>query len=132
MNSVSGGDNFDAEDCNHVHVLGRIPISRKRERTVRIDSGQLREGLTRGKLINFRANHIPAKPLKLGKIRDGWRYQIGRILGKVPRGAGEGEVIFTPKIYVADFGNFKQGFLSMKLIQKSNFRVQKNQNKTRL
>ena len=35
-----------------------------------------------------------------------------------------GGVIFKPKIYVADFGNFKQGFLSMKLIQKSNFRVQ--------
>ena len=33
-------------------------------------------------------------------------------------------VIFNPKIYVKDFGNFKQGFLSMKLIQKSNFRVQ--------
>ena len=26
-----------------------------------------------------------------------------------------GGVIFNPKIYVADFGNFKQGFLSMKL-----------------
>ena len=49
-------------------------------------------------------------------------------------------VIFSPKINVVDFGNFKQGFLSMKLIQKSNFRVQgmfffnncieKNQNKT--
>ena len=46
------------------------------------------------------------------------------------------------KIHIADFGNFKQGFLSMKLIQKNNFRVQdmffvffnncieKNQNKT--
>ena len=43
------------------------------------------------------------------------------------------------KIHIADFGNFKQGFLSMKLIQKGNFRVQglffkncieKNQNKT--
>ena len=33
-------------------------------------------------------------------------------------------VIFNPKIYIADFGNFKQGFLIMKLIQNSNFRVQ--------
>ena len=33
-------------------------------------------------------------------------------------------VIFNPKIYVGNFGNFKQGFLSMKLIQYSNFRVQ--------
>ena len=33
-------------------------------------------------------------------------------------------VIFNPKIHVADFGNFKQGFLSTKLIQNSNFRVQ--------
>ena len=32
--------------------------------------------------------------------------------------------IFNPKIYVADFGNFKQGFLIMKLIQNINFRVQ--------
>ena len=32
--------------------------------------------------------------------------------------------MFNPKIYVADFGNFKQGFLSMKLIQNSKFRVQ--------
>ena len=64
-------------------------------------------------------------------------YQIGWFFGKVPKG---GVVIFNPKIYVADFGNFKQGFLSMKSIQKSNFRVQgmffstialrKNQNKT--
>ena len=30
----------------------------------------------------------------------------------------------NPKIYIADFGKFKQVFLSMKLIQKSNFRVQ--------
>ena len=37
---------------------------------------------------------------------------------------GGGVVIFNTKIYIADFGNFKQGFLSMKLIQKSNFGVQ--------
>ena len=37
---------------------------------------------------------------------------------------GGGGVIFDPKIYVADFGKFKQGFLSMKLIQKSNSMVQ--------
>ena len=36
-------------------------------------------------------------------------------LEKCQRGDG---VIFTPKNYVADFGNFKQGFLSNKLIQK--------------
>ena len=37
---------------------------------------------------------------------------------------GRGRVIFNPKIYIADFDNFKQGFLSMKLIQKSKIRVQ--------
>ena len=37
---------------------------------------------------------------------------------------GEGGVIGNPKIYIADFGNFKQGFLIMNLIQNSNFRVQ--------
>ena len=35
-----------------------------------------------------------------------------------------GEVPFNPKTDVADYGNFKEGFCSMKLIQKSNFRVQ--------
>ena len=43
--------------------------------------------------------------------------------GKVPKGGGR-EVIFNQKIYVADFRNFKQGFLSMKLIQSGNFWVQ--------
>ena len=38
-----------------------------------------------------------------------------------PRGSKGGE---GAKIYVADFGNVKEGFLSMKFIQKSNFRVQ--------
>ena len=38
-------------------------------------------------------------------------------------GTGEGGVIFNPEIYIADFGNFKQGFLSMKLIQERNFMV---------
>ena len=33
------------------------------------------------------------------------------------------EVIFNPNIYVADFGSSKQGFIIMKLIQNSNFRV---------
>ena len=48
----------------------------------------------------------------------------GMNFGKVSRG-GEGVgVIFNQKNYVADLGNFKQVFLSMKLIQKSNFRVQ--------
>ena len=39
---------------------------------------------------------------------------------------GGGGIIFNPKIYVADFGNFKQGFLSIKLIKRrviSGFRV---------
>ena len=35
--------------------------------------------------------------------------------GKVPKGWG---IIFNPKNYVADFGNFKQGFLSMQLINR--------------
>ena len=37
---------------------------------------------------------------------------------------GGGGVIFNPKTYIADFGNFKQGFLIMKLIQNRNFKVQ--------
>ena len=39
---------------------------------------------------------------------------------KNQRGRG---LIFNPKIYVANFGNFKQGFLIVKLIQNDNFRV---------
>ena len=34
-----------------------------------------------------------------------------------------GGVIFIPKISIADSGNFKQGFLSMKLIQKSDLKA---------
>ena len=38
---------------------------------------------------------------------------------------GGGGVIFNPKTYIAEFQNFKQGFLSMKLIQKKcKFRAQ--------
>ena len=48
-------------------------------------------------------------------------YQIVWIFGKVPKGG----CYFNPKIYFTEFGNFKQGFLSMKLIKKkSSFRVQ--------
>ena len=47
--------------------------------------------------------------------------KLDEFLEKCQRGGG---VIFNPKIYVAHFGNFKQGFLIMKLIQNSNFRVQ--------
>ena len=54
-------------------------------------------------------------------VREGWRHQVGRIFGKFQKGGGG---IFNPKIYAADFGDFKPGFLSMKLIQKSKFRVQ--------
>ena len=32
---------------------------------------------------------------------------------------GDGGVIFNPTILVADFGNFKQDFLGIKLIKKS-------------
>ena len=56
------------------------------------------------------------------------------------RKSSKGGGIFNPNIYFAVFGNCKQGFLSMKLIQKINFRVQdmlffnnfikKNQNTT--
>ena len=35
-------------------------------------------------------------------VREGLRYQIGRMFGKVPKG-GRG-VIFNPNIYIADFG----------------------------
>ena len=58
------------------------------------------------------------------EVREGSCYQIWWIFGKVPKGGGW--VFFNPEIYVAYFGNFKQGFLSMKLIQKrvnSGFRV---------
>ena len=39
-------------------------------------------------------------------------------LEECQRGGGAGwGVIFNPKICIADFGNFKQGLLSMKLIK---------------
>ena len=37
------------------------------------------------------------------------------------KGSKGGGVIFNPKICVADFGNFKQGLLSMKLIQNAEY-----------
>ena len=49
------------------------------------------------------------------------RVRLPNQMNFVPRGWG---VIFNPKIHVTDFGNFKQGFLTVKLIQNSNFRVQ--------
>ena len=58
---------------------------------------------------------------------------------KFQKGGGAG-VFFNPKIHIPDFWNIKQGILSRKLIQKSNFKVQgmfffqqlywENQNKT--
>ena len=51
---------------------------------------------------------------------EGPGFQIGWISRKVSRGG----VIFNPKIFVADIGNFNQRFLTMKLTQNSNFRVQ--------
>ena len=59
----------------------------------------------------------------------GQNYHLGKrtatksdeFVEKCQRGRG---VIFNPKIYIADFENFKQGFLIMKLIQNNNFRVQ--------
>ena len=55
-----------------------------------------------------------------GILRDGWRYQIGWIFGTFPKG----RIIFNPKIYIVDFGNFEQGFLIIKSMQNNNFRVQ--------
>ena len=40
---------------------------------------------------------------------------MGRFFRKAAKGGGA--VIFNPKIYVADFGNFKHGFLSIILIK---------------
>ena len=40
-------------------------------------------------------------------LRDGSLYQIGWIFGKVPKG---GEVIFNPKIHIADFEPLKRFF----------------------
>ena len=58
-------------------------------------------------------------PLHLGKDP---ATKLNEFLEKCQRGGG---VHFQSKVYIADFGNFKQGFLSMKLIKKiSNFRVQ--------
>ena len=55
--------------------------------------------------------------LKDVQLREGSRYQIWWIFGKVPKGGRVGGH-FNPKIYLANLGNFKQSFLSMKLIQK--------------
>ena len=51
----------------------------------------------------------------LQHVREVSGYKIGWFFGKVPNG-GQG-VIFNPKIYIADLGNFERGLLSMKLIK---------------
>ena len=89
-------------------------------------------------MTNFYMRNIDMMFWLIQKLREASRYQIRWFFGKVPRGV---EVILNPKIYVADFGNFEQGFLSMTLIQNSNIRVQgmflrqlywENQNKTHM
>ena len=56
----------------------------------------------------------------MAQVGKGPTTKSDEFLEKCQRGGG---VIFNPKIYVADFGNFKQGFLIVKLVQNSNFRV---------
>ena len=58
----------------------------------------------------------------MAEERDESGYQNGWILGKLPKGGGGGH--FQSISLCSRFWNLKQGFLSMKLIQKSHFRVQ--------
>ena len=56
-------------------------------------------------------------------ITDRWQLATPKGMNfreKFQRGGG---AIFNPKMYIADFGNFKQGFLIMKLIQNSKLRL---------
>ena len=50
------------------------------------------------------------------RIRDGWQYQNGWILEKFQRGAGGH---FQSKNLCCRFWTYKQGFLSMKVEEKS-------------
>ena len=54
-------------------------------------------------------------------LRKGWQRQTDEFSEKLQR---KGGIIFNPKIYISDYGNFQQKYLIMKLIQNSNFRVQ--------
>ena len=54
------------------------------------------------------------------RLRDDWKYQNGCFFGKVPKGGGGH---FQSKNFYCRFWTFKQGFLSMKMIQKGHFRV---------
>ena len=67
------------------------------------------------------------RPIGLRNKQSEWAVECTQPLGKGPatksdefleKFQGGRGVIFNPKIYTADFGNFRQGFLSMKLIQK--------------
>ena len=60
--------------------------------------------------------------ISIGTLGKGKYTKLDEFLEKCQEG-GRG-VISHPKIYIAYLGNFKQGFLIMKLIQNSNFRVQ--------
>ena len=57
-------------------------------------------------------------------FREGWLRQIGKLdefSTKFQKGGG---VIFNPKFMLQILGTLSRAFFSMKLIQKSNFRVQ--------
>ena len=58
---------------------------------------------------------VPGSKFVLIRLGKGSATKSDKFLEKCQRGGG---VIFNSKIYVADFGNFKQGFLSKKLIKR--------------
>ena len=63
----------------------------------------------------------PLLPVELGiQVRDEWKYQNGCFSEKFQKG---GVCHFQSKNLYCRFWTFKQGFLSMKMIQKGHFRV---------
>ena len=54
-------------------------------------------------------------------LRDGWRYQIGWIFGKVPKGGGSFSI---QKLMLQTLGTLNRAFLAWNWYKKSKFRVQ--------
>ena len=76
------------------------------------------------KIKNSKWQNKPIHSSMSSKFQPKGRVQLPNRMNFRKSAKGGTGVISNPKICVAVFGNFEQAFLSMKLIQKSSFRVQ--------
>ena len=112
-----GTEESSTEVKEKVGILGLLARPHRLKFSFKISTKHQSQNLDQTSASKTQPNYSHHYSLEL-RERSG--YQIRWFFGKAPKGEG---VIFNPKIYIADFGKFKQGFLIMKLIQNKNFRV---------